>query len=372
MSQDDLSNDRTAPLGVPSDPARVRPPAGAPLRRSGSGTLALALLLALLAIVGVGYVAWRQWHQINAERVVGRTASELQTRVDTLERTLTSVNGQSTALRQQFNDADQVNRSLRDELLSQDQRMRDLEAAVGKLSEKTLSGQDAMRLDETESLLRMADERYALFHDAQGAAQAYAMAEQSLAAVDDNAFSGVQQTIDAERQALLKSQPTDREQLLTSISQLRDQLAELPLKPLDTPVTAVDTGFWARVGRALSGVISVRRDNGAPLAVADSRLTRELVAMDLAQAQAAALASDDDASIDALKRADAGIAAQFDAQASSVQQARQRIATLSAQIKPAVPVKLGGALSELRNLRAVHALKSTVDTNAPVAVRSKP
>jgi uroporphyrin-3 C-methyltransferase len=86
------------------------------------------------------------------------------------------------------------------------------------------------------------------------------------------------------------------------------------------------------------------------------------MALDLAQAQAALLAWDQGAATASLQRADAGLTAQFDAQAPVVQQAHQRIATLLAQLKPVAPVKLGAALSELRNLRAVHTLKPGNDT----------
>lgn len=369
MSQDDLTSDRTAPTGVPSETTRANRPQTPP--RSNGGTLALALLLALIAIVGVGYVAWRQWNLTHISTVALRTTTNLEERVNGMEHALNGAASQDAVLIQRLNDADQVNRSLREELLSQDQRMRDLEEAVGKLSEKTLSGQDAMRLDETESLLRMGAERYTLFHDAQTAAQAYALAGQSLAAVNDNAFDGVRQSIDAEREALLKSQTADREQLLNAVVQLRNDLPELPLKPLDEPSTTTDNGFWARIRRSLFSVIKITRDNGAPVDIADARIARELVALDLAQAQTALIAWDDDACMAALKRADAGLAAQFDAQSQAVQQAREQIVTLGNQLKPAIPVKLGGALSELRNLRAVHALKPESDST-PSSSGKKP
>ncbi|GFZ91659.1 uroporphyrinogen-III C-methyltransferase [Dyella caseinilytica] len=370
MSQDDLTPERnTAPDGVPSDTVRAtRPPAPA---RSNGGTLALALLLALIAVVGTGYVAWRQWQLMHIDARTLRTTASLEERVNTLEHSVSGATGQNNLLMQRLNDADQVNRTLRDELLSQDQRVRDLEEAVGRLSEKTLSGQDAMRLDETEALLRMGTERYTLFHDAQGAAQAYALAEQTLAAVNDNAFNGVRQSIDAEHDALLKSQPSDREPLLDTVVQLRNDLPNLPLKPLDEPATTESNGMWARIRHALFSVIQIQRDNGAPIDIADARIARDMVALDLAQAQAALIAWDNDACSAALKRADAGLAAQFDLQSPAVQQARERIAKLGDQLKPAIPVTLGAALSELRNLRAVHALKPSADTSAP-AGETKP
>jgi uroporphyrin-3 C-methyltransferase len=367
MSQDDLTTrtSDTPGMGAPSNPAPAR--RSTPPARPGGGALALALLLALVAIIGVGYVAWRQWQLLHVNAKALRATATLEERVNTLEHTLAGAASQGNLLQQRLNDADQVNRSLRDELLSQDQRVRDLEEAVGKLSEKTLSGQDAMRLDETESLLRMGAARYSLFHDAQGAAEAFALASQTLAGVNDNAFNGVRQDIDAEHEALLKSQALDMQQLRDQVAQLRDGLPALPLKPLDEPVTQAAGGAWSRIWRALRSVVQIHRDNGAPVDVADARIARELVALDLAQAQAALLAWDNQAAGAALQRADAGLGAQFDPNAPAVQQARQRIAALAAQLKPAAPVQLGAALSALRNLRAVHALKSGAANAAPAA-----
>jgi uroporphyrin-III C-methyltransferase len=372
MSQDDLTPPSTTipPAGEPSGTTRVSRPAPPP--RSAGGTLALTLLIALLALIGVGYVAWKQWKLTQISTVALRTTTGLENRVTATEHAVSAANGQDTALMQRLNDADQVNHSLREELLSQDQRVRDLEEAVGRLSEKTLSGQDAMRLDETESLLRMGTERYTLFHDAQGAAQAYALASQTLAGVNDNAFNGVRQSIDAEHDALVKSQVADREQLLDTLMQLRNDLPNLPLKPLDEPVTSQDSGAWARIVRALHSVIQIQRDNGAPIDIADARIARELVALDLAQAQASLLAWDDNACAAALKRADAGLATQFDPQSTAVQQARQQLATMGDQLKPAIPVKLGGALSELRNLRAVHTLKPDSGSSTASPAGTKP
>ncbi|GAB2580718.1 uroporphyrinogen-III C-methyltransferase [Dyella jejuensis] len=369
MSQDDLTPERSAPImGASSDTPRAGRPAPPP--RPAGGALALALLLALLAIVGVGYIAWRQWKLMHIDAAALRSTATLEQRVTGMDRTLSATTSQGGLLAQRLTDAEQVNRSLRDELLSQDQRMRDLEDAVGRLSEKTLSGQDAMRLDETESLLRMGAERYTLFHDAQGAAQAFALAGQTLAGVNDSAFNDVRQSIDAEHEALLKSQPTQREPMLDSVVQLRNDLPDLPLKPLDEPATTESSGAWARIRRALYSVIQIQRDNGAPVDIADARIAREMVALDLAQAQAALIAWDDNACAAALKRADAGLAAQFDPQSPSVQQARERIVALGNQLKPTAPVKLGAALAELRSLRAVHALKPDAAPAAPAAASS--
>lgn len=318
--------------------------------------MAVTLLLSLVALGGAGYVGWRQWQQEQSSAAGDAALGALKQRTDSLENAFHASDSERNLLRQRLGDADQVNRSLREELLSQAERTRNLEDAVAKLSEKTLSGHDAMLLDETESLLRMAKERYELFHDAQGALAAYALADQTLAAVDDGAFSGLRQSIGAEREALAKSQPVGLDVSLSALTSLRAAVQELPLKSLDTPASGSSASSWSRIVATLGEVVKVQRTSAAPLSVADARFARELAAIDLAQAQAALLASDHEAYAAALKRADAGIAVQFDPEAPAVKQAHAQLAALIAQ-QPATPVQLGAALNELRNLRAVHALK---------------
>jgi uroporphyrin-3 C-methyltransferase len=368
MSNVDKPNASAAPEGARPDPAApdavliepsVRATRAAPTRPAprprGGGSLALAVLLALIALGASGYIGWRQWQQEQGSAADNQSVASLQQRVATLETTLTALGDQRGSLNQRLDDAAQVNRSLREELLGQAERTRHLEDAVAKLAEKTLSGRDGMLLDETESLLRMAGERYTLFHDAQGAAAAYALADQTLAAVNDGAFTGLRQSVNAEREALAKSQPASQAGALQQLVALRGDLADLPLKPLDSHA-AEATDAWSRIRRALAGVVSVQRDDGAPLAVADARFARELAALDLAQAQAALLAYDSKGYAAALQRVDGALASQFDGSAPAVQQARETLKQLASQLPANAPVQLGAALTELRNLRAVHAL----------------
>ena len=376
MSNVDKPNASAAPEGARPDPAApdavlIEPsvratrtaPTRPPPRPRGGGSLALAVLLALIAVGASGYIGWRQWQQEQGSAADNQNVASLQQRVAALETTLTTLGEQRSSLNQRLDDAAQVNRSLREELLGQAERTRHLEDAVAKLAEKSLSGRDGMLLDETESLLRMAGERYTLFHDAQGAAAAYALADQTLAAVNDGAFSGLRQSVNAERDALVKSQPASQAGALQQLVALRGNLADLPLKPLDSHA-AEATDAWSRIRRALAGAVSVQRDDGAPLAVADARFARELAALDLAQAQAALLAYDGKGYAAALQRVDAALASQFDGHAPAVRQARETLKQLARQLPANAPVQLGAALTELRNLRAVHALSPASASSA--------
>lgn len=376
MSNLDQPHEPAAPEDARPDPVVVEPSRARPVRAPaaprprGGGTLALALLLALLALLLAGYVGWRQWQQMQGTASASSEVDHLQQRVSTLETKVASVRSQRASLGQQLDDAASVNRSMRDELLGQAERLRNLEDAVAKLAEKTLSGHDATLLDETESLLRMGAERYTLFHDAQGAAAAYTLADQTLAAVNDGAFSGVRQSIEAEREALAKSQPTSQSAALQQLVALRGTLASLPLKPLDIESNGSSSDAWSRIRRALGSVVSVQRDNGAPLAVADARFARELAALDLAQAQAALLAHDRDGYVAALQRAGVSLTSQFDDTAAPVQQARKVLDELAQQLPANTSVQLGAALTELRNLRTVHALNPATASSAPAAATS--
>lgn len=378
MSNVDKPNEPAAPEGarpdpLPVDPLPIRPmrdPATRPAPRPrGGGSLALAVLLSLIAVGACGYIGWRQWQQAQGSAADNQNVASLQQRVGTLETLLAGVSGERTSLNQRLSDAAAVNRSLREELLGQAERTRNLEDAVAKLAEKSLSGHDAMLLDETESLLRMAGERYTLFHDAQGAAAAYALADQTLAAVNDSAFGGLRQSISAEREALAKSQPASQASALQQLTELRGRLTSLPLKSLDNENTQ-PTDAWSRIGRALASVVSVQRDNGAPLAVADARFARELAALDLAQAQAALLAYDSTNYAAALQRVEGSLASQFDVNAPAVQQARKTLGELATQLPTNAPVQLGAALTELRNLRTVHALSPAASNAVPAAASS--
>lgn len=317
--------------------------------------MGLALLLALLAILGAGYVGWRQWQSARGNQAEAASLLAVQRRVAAVESLLQDSHRERADVARQLAQMAQQDQGLSAQLPALDQRVRSLEAAVATLAERTRSGREPMLLDQTESLLRMGMERYRLFHDAQGAQQAYALAEDTLASVDDGAFGAVRQAIRVERMALLSSHPQADAGVLKQLQALRGSVPTLPLAPLEPSSNNPPDGVWARIGHALRGVIRVQRDNGGPLALQDARFARELLALDLVEAQAARLAHDDEAYQAALQRAARSVAAQFDTTTPAVRQAQAQLQQLQATTVGA-PVQLGAALRELRDLRAVRAL----------------
>jgi uroporphyrin-3 C-methyltransferase len=350
----------TAP--IPATPAPAAAPVSAsprrpadPVPRRGGGALAVAILISLAALGAAGYTAWTVW---NMRQDLG-AANGLRGQVDTLQGTVDGLRDDNANLRRRVSDADGVNRSAREEMLGMSERTKNLEDAVANLSERSLSGHDAMLLDEAESLLRMAKERFALFGDASGALSAYDLADKTLAGVNDSAFAAVRQSLTAEREALAGVAPSARASDLATLADLRAQIPMLPLKDLDAPANENETRtFWQRAGDALGSIVKVSHDDGTPMGLADDRIARELAALDVAHAESAVLAYDDLGRAAALKRVDATLAARFNPNSPAVQAARAHVAALLASQAKGTEPKLGAALTELRNLRQVHALQA--------------
>ena len=362
----------TAPA-TPAPAAAARsalpPRRGDSAPRRGGGALAVAILFSLAALGAAGYTGWTVW-QMRGD--LG-AANGLRGQVDTLQTAVDGMRDENANLRRRLADADSVNRSAREEMLGMSERTRNLEDAVANLSERSLSGHDAMLLDEAESLLRMAKERFALFGDASGALSAYDLADTTLAGVNDSAFAAVRQNVTAEREALAAIAPRARANDLATLADLRAQLPTLPLKSDDAK--AADGGeqsFWQRAGSALGSIVRVSHDDGTPIGLADDRIARELAALDVAHAEAAMLAYDDTGRQAALKRVDAVLAARFDTASPAVQSARSRIGQLLASQARGAEPKLGAALTELRNMRSVHALQGDASSKQPAHASSTP
>ncbi|UPG85299.1 uroporphyrinogen-III C-methyltransferase [Luteibacter aegosomatis] len=350
-----------APAADAASRRPAKPPTAAP--RRGGGALAVSILLSLAALGAAGYTGWMVWNmraELGAANGLGGQVGELRTQVAALTE-------ENATLRRRVSDADGVNRSAREEMLGVSERTKNLEDAVANLSERSLSGHDAMLLDEAESLLRMAKERFALFGDASGALAAYDLADTTLAAVNDSAFAAVRRSLGAEREALVAIEPASRATDLATLADLRARIPTLPLKNPDDKPRQGERDFWQRAGDALGSIVKVSHDDGTPLGLADERIARELAALDVAHAESAVLAYDDAGRKAALERVDASLAARFDPASPDVRDVRARIAALLAGKTKGPQPQLGAALGELRNLRSVHALK---DTAAPAPASS--
>lgn len=322
-----------------------RPPRGRP-----SLLAAVAVVVAFVALAVAAWSVWRLQRATRAEQAVHKQDAAT---IETLQNQLAAGNQQTQAGNQRISALESRLDDLHATTQGLDRRLGNLEAAYATLSGQQQSGHDTLLLNDAEMLLRAGQQRFELFHDSTGALKAYAQAISVLAQVQNPAYAPVRASAQTERDALAAAAPPSRQAALDTLSTLRGKVASLPLLSAESAPSSAPPqkpGFWSRVGQAFSGIVKVSHDNTQQQPV-DAGFARQTLSLDLAQAQEALLAFDDDTYHAALQRADATLAALFDTHDSGVQEARARIANLLSQ-HGALPPKLGGALAQLQALRA--------------------
>ena len=347
MNEDIETTSPTLPDKALKRDADDRPPAA----RRGGG---VAWLIALTALVVAGISLWRVY-VIETGQSAAQNAirDDLTARVDTLSHSVEQRKRELDSLRARVNDADGVNKSVREELLGLGERSRHLEDAVANLAEQRLSGRDALAMNEAEFLLQQAQVRLTLFHDAQATLVAYRLADSALASAEDPMFTAVRQAISAEMRTLEASKPADTQSALATLERVRAGLATLP-PPGVTASAAAPVSRW-QAFMAQFVHISHNSDT-ATFADHDIGMVRALSAIDLRAAEAALLARDADGYTAALRRARTDIATGFDTQSVQTKAALADLDRLIGMPLATTQPELGGALRELRNLRATRAL----------------
>lgn len=389
QTMDDAQED-TAPESEPIKPAK-------PARRRRGGWL-IALVIIIIVLVAAWF-GWQWWQQQRAASAASQQHAQqnmqaltsvhadvdtLHSQLDTLESQLDKLHKQTRALGQRVSASADSDDGLRQQLQGLLQRTTQLEAAVAKLSQQRLSGRDAGLVDDTAMLLRLGQQRYELFHDAASAEKAYTLAAQTLGAVNDPAYASVGQSIASERQALADTHPQARINALARLQQMRAHWSELPLKSLDNGANTAPHTTWQRVWHALSTLVKIDHYSAqSPNARHDPAMARTLAQLDLVQAQASLLASDMPSYRAALQLLQAELQEHFEHGDAGVRKAETTLKQLlDNAAADSTPVRLGTALRELENLRAVHGVAPDSDagmapaaplpTPAPAATSSVP
>lgn len=330
------------------------------------GVAGIAVVIAIVALALAVWSIWRLQHVVQAGDAARKQDAAALTG---LQNQLATSSQQSQAGTQRLGALESKLDDLRTAQRGLDRRTSNLETAFSNLSGQQQSGHDTLLLNDAEMLLRTGQQRYELFHDTTGALKAYSQAIEVLAQVQNPAYAPVRAGATTERDALAAAAPPARQTSLDTLSALRSKLTSWPLaSPGPTAETQPSKpGFWSRVAHSFNSIVKVSHDNGSSAPPADARFARQSLALDLAQAQEALLAFDDSTYRAALQRADATLAAQFDANDAGVKEARAEIANMLSQRGPGPAPQLGGALAQLQSLRASQAPALTVPVPAPAA-----
>jgi uroporphyrin-3 C-methyltransferase len=354
-------NEPESPVAIP-EPAVVEPVAAAPAaptallpprRQFAPWFIAIALLGA------VAYLFWRTSAlETEQQRLAQTDMQQVDAQIAALARSGEQARRDAETLRARLDDAGKVNQSLREQLLGLGERARLVEDAIANLADKRLTGHDAMLLDESEMLLALGGERFALFHDPAATIAAYRLADTTLAAIEDPAFSTVRQSISAEIDGLSNLGGADVAATAAALAALRADAAQLP--PARREAAAEKAGEEAHWWHVFGNLVRVRTgaDAAAVAQRHDAALARQLYVLDLRDAEAALLARDPQRYSAAIAEAQAELKLDFDTGADTVKSAHDALERLGkAELAPPAPPQLGVALRELRNLRATHAVR---------------
>jgi uroporphyrin-3 C-methyltransferase len=306
-------------------------------RRSGSGLAFFALLAALAAVAGTAWLWWqgsagpgeesaRSADELarlgSSQNEISQQIQALRTRVDSLESSdsgsaLAGLQSRTDAqqatvsgLRQSMADQVALTRSLQSALEAMQSRLLAAEAGLADIATLDLDGRGELDLAEVDYLLRLANERLQLFSDPRAADRALELAEMHLAAMDSPMYLGVRQRIAEARVALSDVTLPDMFEITRKLDEVQSSLASIPFKGDQDPEAEAPgpdaEGWWAKVKRVFSGLVTVRRsapEDDELLSLDDKDFVRQGLWLQLEAARLSLIRNNQDAFIEALQRA---------------------------------------------------------------------
>jgi uroporphyrin-3 C-methyltransferase len=268
---------------------------------------ALWFLLAIAVILG-SLLAWRAWssRDLASDAPIDLRPEALDSRLLQVEASINSLRRGQEAMNQKLTDTRTRTSLLRDEVLASTQRASLLEDSVRELSVSRRDGLAALRLDEVELLLTMAQQRLQLAGDLPGAIRATELAEGVLSSQNDPGLLDLRQTM-AQELSALKAMP--KNPAFAAAGELDALQAVLPKLAADTAVRAATPSAASAdatgVQRLLDTLVQVRPSGAQDLLLPGSRTAGEAaLALELALARTALGKSDETAFRNSLVQVD--------------------------------------------------------------------
>ena len=313
-------------------------------------------LLLLIALLLAALLAWKAWsaRAHPPEQGVDLRPEALDARLLQAEATISSLRRAQDALNQRLTDTRARTGLLRDEVLGVTQRSSLLEDSVRQLSNGQRDGVAALRLDEVEVLLTLAQQRLQLAGDLAGAVRATELAEGVLSSQRDPVLLDLRQTLTQELSALRALPANPAAIAAGELDALEAVLPRLALGAAPggtaepgTRARAVDSGLQ----RLLDSLVQVRASGEQDLlAPAERQAGEAALSLEIALARTALEHSDQAAFQRSLLRLDGWLQRLYPS-SPLLQQRRQRLARLrSLSLKYRLPIA-GSTLEQLQKLQ---------------------
>ena len=373
-NEDDHSGDDVGDVHVDDDKdTKQAPPTEmAPPRQRGNGVAWLALLVALVAVTGAGYVFFESWlaqeDTATDDAIAGlqsRLAAaeaardELAAQVEMLGALDLSSSAEIEALRQELDERVRL-------LSSLPARMSTLESSMASLAGISQSSRDAWLIAEAEYYMQIANAQLQLANNPELAALALRMADERVVQMGNPALLDVRRAIANELASLDVMEKPDIAGASMTLASLAHVVESLPLvsgtNQHDEATTSVDeeqSGLnraWSSMKSAMSGLVRVTPPDQAKMALispdAESFLRNNL-ALQLQSARLALLRGEQAVFEQSLDDTSEILSEYFDSSSAQVQSAQATLVEIRGSIATSATPDISGSLQLLRQFRTL-------------------
>jgi uroporphyrin-3 C-methyltransferase len=322
----------------------------APTRRLPGALWVLLLIAALLAAL-FGWRTWTRAHAPPARAEADLSVEALDARLLEVESAQDAARRTASAQEQRLVDTRARTGLLRDEVLALTQRASLLEDSVREAGQGSRDGVAALRLDEVELLLTIAQQRLQLAGDLAGAIRASELASGVLATQKDPALIDLRQTLDQEIAALKALPPAPRVSADGELDALEAVLPRLGGQDALGAGRAADAPEGAGWRRLLDSLVQVRRSGDQDLlSPTDRQAGGAALALEISLARSALANGDESGFRRALARIDGWLQRLYP-DGPLLRERRARLARLRAlELRYDLPIA-GTALRQLQALQ---------------------
>ncbi|MEM7430645.1 MAG: uroporphyrinogen-III C-methyltransferase [Pseudomonadota bacterium] len=350
-------------------------------KKSGAGIAWLAMLLAVMAFVLVGYQQWQNWRTAssdsNSSAELDSSLARLETKIQTSAEALAALQSEVETLRSadgsNANDIEQLRRSIAEQVRQLEalpSRIGGIEASLTTLQGISVGARDRWLLGEAEYYLQLANAQLQLANNPSVAAAALEMADGRIAQLGNPALTGVRAAISDELAAIDAMDKPDIEGMTLSLASLAGVVDALPLRDVVAEMAAAEeveieveaeeeSGVdraWSSVKGAMSGLIQHREvaENSIPLIAPEAEyFLRTNLALQLETARLALLRNEQTIYEQSLTDASSWLSTYFDGSSEQVQTAQQSIRELQQRDFIVAPPDISGSLRALRQFNAL-------------------
>lgn len=337
----------------------------------------LALLLATIAVLAVGYTIYEDWRTqrnlLLSSDIIEDSITNLAAQIDASKQQLKGINAELEALALADSSADNSIEQLARDV---DGRMRlldalpartaNLESAINAIQGNSDATHDTWLLGEAAYYLQLANAQFQLAGNPELASLALGVADDRIAEIANPALTSIRMAIAEERAALGGMSMPDVEGITLELAAIARTVATLPMRrvermaePEAEELPADADSFdraWSSIKRATSGLVKHRTSDESimPLVSPEAEyFLRTNLALQLQTARLALMRGEQSAYAASLADASDWMRTYFDVNRESVNTALQAIASLREGMPDVTRPDISGSMQLLRRYMSV-------------------